>query len=89
MGIAANGGTPYSQEQILTIAFDAMYRTGLYNEKCITWEDLTNAQKHGQGGKFSSQKWCKIAADYNRQQDHTSMPTSLYRNISNKIQLMH
>eukprot|EP00957_Ditylum_brightwellii_P076588 5821010-Ditylum_brightwellii.AAC.1 len=38
--IAANGGTPYSQEQILTIAYDAMYRTGLYNEKCIAWEDL-------------------------------------------------
>eukprot|EP00957_Ditylum_brightwellii_P083508 6348584-Ditylum_brightwellii.AAC.1 len=25
MDIAANGGAPYSQEQILTIAFDAMY----------------------------------------------------------------
>ena len=29
MDIAANGGAPYSQEQILTLAFDAMYRTGL------------------------------------------------------------
>mmetsp|Transcript_3853 Transcript_3853/g.5724 ORF Transcript_3853/g.5724 Transcript_3853/m.5724 type:complete len:144 (+) Transcript_3853:368-799(+) len=45
MDIAANGGTPYSQEQIPTIAFGAMYQTGLYNEKCITWEDLPAANK--------------------------------------------
>eukprot|EP00957_Ditylum_brightwellii_P168004 12789171-Ditylum_brightwellii.AAC.1 len=45
MDIVANGGTPYSQEQILTIAFGAMYQTGLYNEKCITWEDLPAANK--------------------------------------------
>eukprot|EP00957_Ditylum_brightwellii_P188501 14350347-Ditylum_brightwellii.AAC.1 len=38
--ITANGGTPYSQEQILTIAY-----TGLYNEKCIAWEDLPQARK--------------------------------------------
>eukprot|EP00957_Ditylum_brightwellii_P001328 104117-Ditylum_brightwellii.AAC.1 len=42
---AANGGAPYSQEQILTITYGAMYRTGLYNEKCIAWEDLPMAQK--------------------------------------------
>eukprot|EP00957_Ditylum_brightwellii_P173983 13246411-Ditylum_brightwellii.AAC.1 len=45
MDTAANGGTLYSQEQILTIAFDAMYQIGLYNEKCITWEDLPTADK--------------------------------------------
>eukprot|EP00957_Ditylum_brightwellii_P039197 2964922-Ditylum_brightwellii.AAC.1 len=32
MDIAANGSTPYSQEQILTIAFNAMYQTGLWYE---------------------------------------------------------
>eukprot|EP00957_Ditylum_brightwellii_P080425 6117137-Ditylum_brightwellii.AAC.1 len=45
MDIVANGGAPYSQEQILTLAFDAMYRTGLYNEKCIMWEDMAPADK--------------------------------------------
>eukprot|EP00957_Ditylum_brightwellii_P092111 7013537-Ditylum_brightwellii.AAC.1 len=45
MDIATNGGAPYSQEQILTLAFDAMYRTGLYNEKYIAWEDMAPAGK--------------------------------------------
>eukprot|EP00957_Ditylum_brightwellii_P031842 2414632-Ditylum_brightwellii.AAC.1 len=45
MDIAANGGAPYSQEQILMLAFDAMYRTGLYNKKCITWEDMAPVNK--------------------------------------------
>eukprot|EP00957_Ditylum_brightwellii_P088743 6758260-Ditylum_brightwellii.AAC.1 len=45
MDIAANGGAPYSQEQILTLAFNAMYRTGRYNKKCITWEDKDPADK--------------------------------------------
>eukprot|EP00957_Ditylum_brightwellii_P187819 14300807-Ditylum_brightwellii.AAC.1 len=40
MDITANRGAPYIPEQDLTITFDAMYRTGLYNEKCITWEDM-------------------------------------------------
>eukprot|EP00957_Ditylum_brightwellii_P090145 6866155-Ditylum_brightwellii.AAC.1 len=43
MDIVANGGAPYSQEQLLTLAFDAMYCTGLYNEKCIVWEDMAPA----------------------------------------------
>eukprot|EP00957_Ditylum_brightwellii_P161455 12293077-Ditylum_brightwellii.AAC.1 len=45
MDIAANSGTLYNQGQILTLAFDAMYRTGLYNEKCIVWEDMDPASK--------------------------------------------
>eukprot|EP00957_Ditylum_brightwellii_P008306 628971-Ditylum_brightwellii.AAC.1 len=45
MVITANGGAPYSQEQILTLAFDAMYRAGLYNKKCIAWEDMAPADK--------------------------------------------
>eukprot|EP00957_Ditylum_brightwellii_P013847 1043269-Ditylum_brightwellii.AAC.1 len=45
MDTAANGSTPYSQEQILTIAYNAMYQTGLYNEKFFAWEDLTNTQR--------------------------------------------
>eukprot|EP00957_Ditylum_brightwellii_P169299 12885207-Ditylum_brightwellii.AAC.1 len=45
MDIAANGGAPYSQEQILMLAFDAMYRTGLCNEKSITWKDMAPADK--------------------------------------------
>eukprot|EP00957_Ditylum_brightwellii_P093612 7128437-Ditylum_brightwellii.AAC.1 len=45
MDIAANGGAPYSQEQILTLAFDAMCCTGRYNDKCITWEDMAPADK--------------------------------------------
>eukprot|EP00957_Ditylum_brightwellii_P017619 1327340-Ditylum_brightwellii.AAC.1 len=45
MGITTNGGTPYSLEQILTIAYDAIYRTGIYNKKCIAWEDLDPANK--------------------------------------------
>eukprot|EP00957_Ditylum_brightwellii_P083623 6356765-Ditylum_brightwellii.AAC.1 len=45
MDIAANGGTPYSQEQILALAFDVMYRTRLYTKKCISWEDMDPANK--------------------------------------------
>eukprot|EP00957_Ditylum_brightwellii_P117843 8990056-Ditylum_brightwellii.AAC.1 len=62
MDIAANGGTPYSKEHILTIAFDAMYHTGFYNKKHIAWEDLTNAQKTWLRRKIF---FTKIVRDYN------------------------
>eukprot|EP00957_Ditylum_brightwellii_P138496 10556837-Ditylum_brightwellii.AAC.1 len=63
MDIAANGGAPFSLQQILTITFDAMYRTGLYNEKCVTWEDKPNAEKTWPNWKIF---FTKVIRDHRR-----------------------
>eukprot|EP00957_Ditylum_brightwellii_P063778 4839430-Ditylum_brightwellii.AAC.1 len=63
MDIAVNGGTPFSLRQILTITFDAMYRTGLYNKKCLAWEDKPDAQKTWPNWKIF---FTKVICDHRR-----------------------
>eukprot|EP00957_Ditylum_brightwellii_P039335 2975818-Ditylum_brightwellii.AAC.1 len=64
----------FSLQQILTITFDAMYRTGLYNKKCLAWEDKPEVEKHGQAGRFISPRSSAIIGDSARQQGCTIKP---------------
>eukprot|EP00957_Ditylum_brightwellii_P081617 6208929-Ditylum_brightwellii.AAC.1 len=45
MDIRANSGAPFSLQQILTVAYDTMYCMGLYNKKCLQWEDKPPHEK--------------------------------------------
>eukprot|EP00957_Ditylum_brightwellii_P120117 9165551-Ditylum_brightwellii.AAC.1 len=45
MDIAVNGGAPFPLLQFLTLAYDVMYCTGLYNKKCLQWEDKPPHEK--------------------------------------------
>eukprot|EP00957_Ditylum_brightwellii_P032141 2436968-Ditylum_brightwellii.AAC.1 len=63
MDIAANGGAPFSLQQILTTTFNVMYRIGLYNEKCLTWDDKPDAQKTWPNWKYF---FTKVVRDHCR-----------------------
>eukprot|EP00957_Ditylum_brightwellii_P127078 9688299-Ditylum_brightwellii.AAC.1 len=45
MDIITNSGAPFPLQQILAVAYDAMYYMGLYNEKCLQWEDKPPNEK--------------------------------------------
>mmetsp|Transcript_19484 Transcript_19484/g.28690 ORF Transcript_19484/g.28690 Transcript_19484/m.28690 type:complete len:408 (+) Transcript_19484:103-1326(+) len=45
LDIAQNGNTPYTLNQLLTLAYDAMFRTGLYTRECIEWDEKPAADK--------------------------------------------
>ena len=34
---AAAGNTPYSKEQITNMAYNIVYRTGIFRDECKTW----------------------------------------------------
>eukprot|EP00957_Ditylum_brightwellii_P143138 10906170-Ditylum_brightwellii.AAC.2 len=45
LDIAQSGNTPYTLNQLLTLAYDAMFRTGLYTRECIKWDEKPAADK--------------------------------------------
>eukprot|EP00957_Ditylum_brightwellii_P065803 4991502-Ditylum_brightwellii.AAC.1 len=84
MDIAANRGAPFSLQQILTITFDAMYRTGLYNKKCLTWEDKPDTEKMWPNWKIFSPRSSAITGDSEKQQECTIKQIVYCKKISNK-----
>eukprot|EP00957_Ditylum_brightwellii_P094207 7172664-Ditylum_brightwellii.AAC.1 len=83
MDIASNGGAPYSQEQILTLAFDAMYRTGLYNKKCITYEDMAQADKTWLNWE---KKFTKVVRDKHRLQRAAGTSYNAHSAVAETVQ---
>eukprot|EP00957_Ditylum_brightwellii_P201713 15326867-Ditylum_brightwellii.AAC.1 len=68
--IVTSGRAPFSLEQVLTYAFNAMYYTSLYNEKCLSWEDLPPVQRTWPTWKIY---FTKVIRDYRRLHKAASM----------------
>ena len=52
---AAAGNTPYSLEQVISIAFQLVYQTGLFVDECKSWNRLPTQKKLGPASNLSSQ----------------------------------
>ena len=70
---AAEGVTPYTHEHILNIAYNVVFKTGLFEDECKKFKQLPVAQK----------TWTKLKTDFTEshqelREDHQTIRTAGY-----------